>query len=121
MLNFKKRKKLTNKASFKVIPYYLKCENESEQEFGVLYDLLHVIYITDRSTLLQKLYLHKKIALLVQHGLVIEYNGRKISWRHEYPETRNHLQIEQRNRQEQIINTPYPIYYDHLFAISITN
>jgi hypothetical protein len=53
---------------------------------------------------------------------VIKDNNRLIAWRYEYPETFNHLKIDNIGKKKKVtqILTPYDIFYDHIFVISIT-
>lgn len=71
--------------------------------------------------LLQEIFRHK-IVHLAQPKLVVNSKGRDIMWRYEYPNVTNHLKVECVGHIKQIKNilTPYPIYYDHVFTIGIT-
>lgn len=77
-------------------------------------------YTSEQTDLLQNIYRHK-VTHLAQPKLVINHRNRLFAWRYEYPDILNHLKIEQLPRT-QIRNmlTPKPIYYDHIFTISIT-
>jgi hypothetical protein len=71
--------------------------------------------------LLQEIFRHK-IVHLAQPKLVVNSKGRDIMWRYEYPNVTNRLKVECVGHIKQIKNilTPYPIYYDHVFTIGIT-
>jgi hypothetical protein len=77
-------------------------------------------YTYEQVTLLQEIFRHK-IVHLAQPKLVVYNKNRYIHWRYEYPETNNHLKMELIPRtQIKTILTPIPIFYDHIFTISIT-
>jgi hypothetical protein len=58
---------------------------------------------------------------LAQPKIVIKNIDRHIVWRHEYPDIKNHLKVEACVRkQTKNLLTPKPMYYDHVFVISIT-
>ncbi len=80
----------------------------------------HTNYTSEQIDLLQNIFRHK-IAHLAQPKLVIKSNSKYVAWRYEYPGTANHLKIEPyQYTQIKTLLTPKPIYYDHLFTISIT-
>jgi hypothetical protein len=81
----------------------------------------HEKYSEEHADLIQEIFRHK-IVHLAQPRLVINHENRLIGWRYEYPETLNHLKIENTGEKKQVkqILTPYNIYYDHIFIISIT-
>jgi hypothetical protein len=77
-------------------------------------------YTSEQTDLLQNIFRHK-VTHLAQPKLVINHRNRLFAWRYEYPDILKHLKIEQRPRtQIRNILTPKPIYYDHIFTISIT-
>lgn len=77
-------------------------------------------YTSEQIDLLQIIF-RNKIAHLAQPKLVVKCNSKYVAWRYEYPEVTNHLKIQPRQRTHiKKILTPKPIYYDHLFTISIT-
>lgn len=77
-------------------------------------------YSSEHADLIQAIFRHK-IVHLAQPKLVVNNKNRLISWRYEYPETLNHLKIEDTGRKKITdIATPYDIFYDHVFVISIT-
>lgn len=58
---------------------------------------------------------------MAQPKIVIKNIDRYIVWRHEYPDIKNHLRVEACVRkQTKNLLTPKPMYYDHVFVISIT-
>ena len=80
----------------------------------------HINYTSEQIDLLQNFFRHK-IAHLAQAKLVVKSNSKYVAWRYEYPSVANHLKIEPYQcTQIQTLLTPKPIYYDHLFTISIT-
>jgi hypothetical protein len=78
-------------------------------------------YSSKHADLIQEIFRHK-IVHLAQLKLVIKNNNRLIAWRYEYPETFNHLKIDNIGKKKKVtqILTPYDIFYDHIFVISIT-
>lgn len=77
-------------------------------------------YTSEQTDLLQNIFRHK-VTHLAQPKLVINHRNKLFAWRYEYPDILNHLKIEQRPRtQIRNILTPKPMYYDHIFSISIT-
>jgi len=78
-------------------------------------------YGSKHADLIQAIFRHK-IVHLAQPKLVIKNNNRLIAWRYEYPETFNHLKIDNIGKKKKVtkIPTPYDIFYDHIFVISTT-
>jgi hypothetical protein len=77
-------------------------------------------YILEHANLILNIFRHKT-GHLAQPKLVINYNNKLIAWRYEYPETLNHLNIENIGKKKQVkdILTPHTIEYDHVFVVSI--
>jgi hypothetical protein len=78
-------------------------------------------YRGEHADLLLDIFRHK-IVHLAQPRLVINTKNRLMAWRYEHPETLNHLKIENIGKKRQVtdILTPYDIFYDNVFVVSIT-
>jgi hypothetical protein len=81
----------------------------------------HEKYSNECVDLIQDIFRHK-IVHLAQPRIVIKNKDRLIVWRYEYPESLNHLKLEYIGKKRRVIRnlTPYAIFYDHIFTISIT-
>lgn len=80
---------------------------------------LRKAYTNEQADLFLDIYRHK-VVHLAQPKLVVENNGRLIGWRYEPSSTSKHLTLEM-GLKILITNilTPMPIFYDHIFVISI--
>jgi hypothetical protein len=77
-------------------------------------------YDNEQSELLQEIFRHKLVHLAQPN--IIKRRNKEVAWRYEYPDITNHLKIEAigYRKQNVTILTPVPLYYDHIFIISVT-
>ena len=71
-------------------------------------------YNSKHADLIQDIFRHK-IVHLAQPKLVIKDNNRLIAWRYEYPETFNHLKIDNIGKKKKVTQIVIKCFYHHAF------